>query len=223
MTQQTPDDAVRVQRHPERGAYDRATIDAILDEGLVCHVGFVHEGRPVVIPTVHGRERDRIYLHGSPLSRMLVTLADGIDLCLTVSLVDALVLARSAFEHSLNYRSAVVFGRGRLVENADEKLRALEVISEHVLPGRWADVRPPNARELEATSVLELSIEQASAKVRTGPPGDAGREPGLDTWAGTVPLRLTAGTPEADRGTPSGTDVPAYLRTYRRGPDSALR
>jgi uncharacterized protein len=221
MTQRHPDDATRVQRHPERGAYDRATIDAILDEALVCHVGFVHEGRPVVIPTIHGHERERIYLHGSPLSRMLTTLADGVDLCLTVSVVDGLVLARSAFDHSLNYRSVVVFGRGQLVDDADEKLHALEVISEHVLPGRWADVRPPTARELAATSVLVLSSEQASAKVRSGPPGDDVRKPPLDTWAGVVPLALTAGTPEADRGTPSGTEVPSYLQGYRRRPGSA--
>jgi len=216
------DPHLRVQRHPERGAYDRASITAILDEALVGHVGFVHDGRPVVIPTLYARDGDQLYIHGSPASRMVGTLADGADLCLTVTLLDGLVLARSAFHHSANYRSVVVFGRARRVDDADEKLHALEVFTEHVMRGRWADVRPPDARELATTSVLALPLEKASAKVRTGPPADDPRDEPRDAqrdiWAGVLPLGLEAGAPEPDVGVPAGSGVPPYLRGYRRAP-----
>ncbi len=208
----------RVQRHPERGIYDRSSIDAILDEGLVGHVGFTYDGRPVVIPTLYARDGDRLYIHGSPASRMLGALADGGELCLTVTLLDGLVLARSAFHHSANYRSVVVFGTARRVDDAEEKLHALEAFTEHVTPGRWADVRPPDARELDATTVLALSLDRATAKVRSGPPGDDRRDVRSGVWAGVLPLRLEAGDPEPDALVPDGAAVPAYVLEYRRGP-----
>ncbi len=207
----------RVQRHPERGIYDRASIDAILDEGLVGHVGFTHDGRPVVIPTLYARDGDRLYMHGSPASRMLGALANGGELCLTVTLLDGLVLARSAFHHSANYRSVVVFGTARRVDDAEEKLHALEAFTEHVTPGRWVDVRPPDARELDATTVLALTLDRATAKVRSGPPGDDRRDARSGAWAGVLPLRLEAGDPEPDALVPDGVAAPAYVREYRRG------
>src|SRR6266508_3728460 len=157
-----------VRRHPERGAYDRSVIDEILDEALFCHVGFVHEGQSFVIPTIHARAGDVLYLHGSPASRMLREIGDGIDVCVTVTLLDGLVLARSVYNHSMNYRSAVVLGRARVIEERAEKLAALEVIVEHLLPGRGADARGPNEKELAGTKVLVLPLDEASAKVRTG-------------------------------------------------------
>jgi len=216
MPRTVVDPHLRVQRHPERGVYDRASIEAILDEALVSHVGFVHGGRPVVIPTLHARDGDRLYIHGSSASRMLGALADGADLCLTVTLIDGLVLARSAFHHSANYRSVVVFGRARPVDDAEEKLHALEVFTEHVMPGRWAEVRPPDARELATTSVLAVSLEEASAKVRTGPPAEDRRDEQRTVWAGVLPLRLEAAAPEPDAGVPVGLEAPAYLRGYGR-------
>jgi uncharacterized protein len=216
MPRTTVDPQLRVQRHPERGRYDRASLEAILDEGLVAHVGFVHEGRPVVIPTHYGRDEELLYVHGSPASRMLGDLAHGIELCLTVTLIDGLVLARSAFHHSTNYRSVVVFGRAHRVDGADEKLRALEVITEHIVPGRWAKVRSPDARELATTLVLAIPLEGASAKVRTGPPADDPRDAHRATWAGVLPLHLEAGRPEPDAGVPDGVDVPPYVRGYVR-------
>jgi hypothetical protein len=188
----------RVRREPERGAYDRATIDAILDEGLVCHLGFVHDGQPYVIPTLYGRVDGELYVHGSSASRMLRTLRSGVDACLTVTLVDGIVLARSIFNHSINYRSVVVLGRAVAVEEAGEKGRALEAFSARLLPGRWAEVRPPTATELKATSILRMSLDEASAKVRTGPPEDDEADYDWPVWAGVIPLALTAGAPEAD-------------------------
>ncbi len=211
MPQAAPSARTKLGRHPERGTFDRETIDAILDEGLVCHVGFVHDGAPVVVPTLHARILDAVYLHGSPVSRMMRSLAGGCDVCLTVTLLDGLVLARSAFEHSVNYRSVMVFGRARLVEEEDEKMAALRAFTEHVMPGRWADVRPPDQRELEATTVLALSMDEASAKVRSGPPGDDAAVEGTDVWAGWVPLRLEPGTPIAATSVPESVAVPRYL------------
>jgi len=200
-------DHLRVRRHPERGAYDRETIGAILDEAQICHVGFVVDGRPFVIPTIHARAGDVLYLHGSTASRMLRTLGEGVDVCVTVTLLDGIVLARSVYNHSMNYRSAVVLGRARPLEG-DEKLAALEAIVEHVVPGRWSDARQPNRTELKATSVLALPLDQASAKIRTGPPSDFDEDENLPVWAGVIPLRLVAGAPESVDGLP----LPAYLR-----------
>jgi hypothetical protein len=199
-----------VRREPKRGAYDRGTIDAILDEGLVCHLGFVHDGQPYVIPTLYGRVGDEVYVHGSAASRMLRTLERGVEACLTVTLVDGIVLARSIFNHSINYRSVVVLGRTASVEDAGEKSRALEALSARLLPGRWDEVRPPTPTELKATSILRLSLAEASAKVRTGPPQDD--EPDYDwpVWAGVIPLTLTAGAPEADPRLGPGFEPPAW-------------
>ena len=205
-----------VQRLPKRGVYDRETVYAILDEGLVCHVGFSVDGQPYVIPTAYCRIGDVLYVHGSAASRMLKALAGGVPACVTVTLLDGLVLARSAFHHSMNYRSAVVLGTARLVTAADEKSRALEAIVEHIVPGRGADARPPSANELLATSVLALPIEEGSAKVRTGPPLDDPEDMGLDVWAGVVPLRLSPQPLVSDPTLREGIAAPAYAREYRR-------
>ncbi len=200
-----------LRRLPNRGAHDDATIHAILDEALVCHVGFVAEGQPYVIPTTHGRVGDRLYIHGSAASRMLKTLADGVSVCVTVSLLDGLVLARSAFHHCMNYRAVVVLGTARPVQDRDEKLEALHAIVEHVCPGRWDGVRRPNEKELKATLVLRLPITEASAKLRTGPPSDDEGDYGLAVWAGVIPLRLTAQAPVADaRLAPGAPPAPAF-------------
>ncbi len=204
----------QLRRHPERGAHDRATIDAILDEGLVCHVGFVADDAPVVVPTLYARVGDAIFLHGSPVSRMLTRIATGVELCLTVTLLDGLVLARSVFDHSVNYRSVMVFGRAHVVADPEQKMAALEALTEHVTPGRWGDARLPNVRELEATTVLALPLEEASAKVRAGPPGDDVRAEGTAVWAGVVPLRTVAGEPQPAVGVASGAPLPAYLEEY---------
>ena len=211
----TPTSRTTVRRHPERGRYDRATIDAILDEALVCHVGFVHDGQPFVIPTIHARAGDVLYLHGSKGSRMLRALAGGIDVCVTVTLLDGIVLARSVYNHSLNYRSAVVLGRALAVEEREEKLAALEAIVEHIAAGRSRDARAPSEEELKATAVLALPLDEASAKVRTGPPGDFEQDLDLPIWAGVIPLALVAGAPEADEGA-AGLPVPGYASAYRR-------
>jgi len=194
----SPSERTRVRREPQRGAYERAEIDAILDAGLVCHLGFVHDGHPFVIPTLYGRIGNEVYVHGSSASRMLRTLKGGVDACLTVTLVDGLVLARSIFNHSINYRSVVVLGRAVEVEDAGEKLRALEAFSDRILPGRWTDVRPPTATELKATSILRLPLDEASAKLRVGPPKDNEDDYGWPVWAGVIPLALRAGEPQAD-------------------------
>jgi nitroimidazol reductase NimA-like FMN-containing flavoprotein (pyridoxamine 5'-phosphate oxidase superfamily) len=200
----------RVRRHPERGVYERDAIAAILDEALVCHVGFVVDGQPFVIPTIHARDGDVLYLHGSPASRMLRTLAEGVDVCVTATLLDGLVLARSVYNHSMNYRSAVVLGRARAIDDAGEKLSALETIVEHVVPGRWHDARRPNEKELAATTVLALALDEASAKVRSGPPKDFDDDVELPIWAGVIPLRLVAGAAEMDAQVPEGVALPSY-------------
>jgi nitroimidazol reductase NimA-like FMN-containing flavoprotein (pyridoxamine 5'-phosphate oxidase superfamily) len=206
----------KIRRHPERGAYDRATIDAILDEALVAHVGFIHDGGPVVIPISYGRSGDTIYLHGSSISRMLRSLASGADVCLTVTLLDALVLARSTFHHSLNYRSVVIFGKGRLVTDPQEKERALECIVEHIVPGRTREARGPDEKELAATSVIALAIDEASAKTRSGPPIDAAEDLERATWAGLLPIAPNYGPPIADRFVPEGLEVPGTIARYAR-------
>ena len=199
-------DRSRVRRVPKRAAYDDDTIHAILDAGLIGHVGFVAAGRPIVIPMLYGRDGDSLYLHGSVASRLLRDLAGGVDVCLTVTLVDGLVLARSAFHHSMNYRSVVAFGRARKVEG-DEREHGLRVISEHLAPGRWDEVRGPNDQELKLTSVLRLDVEEASAKVRTGDPVDDEEDLPLQVWAGVVPCSLTWGTPIDSADLLPGRDV----------------
>ncbi|HEX8253837.1 MAG TPA: pyridoxamine 5'-phosphate oxidase family protein [Thermoanaerobaculia bacterium] len=205
----------RVRRLPKRGEYDRATINAILDEALICHVGFVVEDAPMVIPTIHWRDGDTLYIHGSAGSRMLRSMKKGIEVCVTVTLLDGLVLARSAFHHSMNYRSVVVLGTASEVTDDAEKVRALEALVEHVVAGRSAEVRGPNEIELRATSVLALPITEASAKIRTGGPVDDEEDYALPVWAGVLPLTLMPGEPVADEGV--GGEVPGYLRRYRRG------
>lgn len=187
-----------IKRLPKRGSYNRETIYQILDEGLVCHLGFVIDHQPYVIPTAYGRVEDKVYIHGSPASRMLRALQEGIEVCLTVTLLDGLVLARSAFHHSMNYRSVVVFGKASVVEDAEEKLTALHAFTEHTVPGRWQEIRQPNCNELAGTLVLSLPLIEASAKVRTGPPIDDEADYELPVWAGEIPLRLTKLAPIND-------------------------
>lgn len=200
----------RLHRVPKRAATDRAALHAILDEGLICHVGFVAGDTPVVIPTGYGRVAERLYLHGSPASRMVRALGAGAPVCVTVTLLDGLVLARSAFHHSMNYRSAVVFGWARPVTDSAERIEALRRFTEHVVPGRWDEVRQPDARELHATAVLALDLDEASVKVRTGPPVDDDEDYALPIWAGVVPLALAPATPVDDpRLLPGLTPPPA--------------
>jgi uncharacterized protein len=192
------DQALKVQRHPERATSDRAVAFAILDEGLICHVGFVADGRPWVIPTMYARDGESLYLHGSPASRMLRGLAGGIDVSVTVTLLDGLVLARSVFSHSMNYRSVVIAGRATEIVDTDAKLEGMRCLVEHVLPGRWAEARQPNRKEMATTLVLELPLDHLSTKMRTGPPIDGAADRKLPVWAGEMPLTLTFGTPKAD-------------------------
>jgi uncharacterized protein len=190
--------ALKIERHPERAVADRATALAILDEGLICHVGFVAGGLPWVIPTMYAREGEQLYLHGSPASRMLRNLAGGIDVSVTVTLLDGLVLARSAFSHSMNYRSVVIAGRATEIGDPDAKLAAMRCLVEHVLPGRWAEVRPPSGKEIATTLVLALPLDHLSTKVRGGPPIDVAADRSLPVWAGEIPLSLAFGAPHAD-------------------------
>ncbi len=215
-SQPAPGSRTRIVRHPERGSYDRDTACAILDEALVCHVGFATDGGPMVIPTLFARLDDTIYIHGSAIGRMLTTLAGGVDVCVTVTLVDGLVLARSAFHHSMNYRSVVVLGRAREVTDPDQKWRALEATVNHVLAKRWDAVRQPSDAELRATTVVALPIEEYSVKIRAAGVVDSESDYGLDTWAGVLPLAVTAGEPEPDARLTPGIDVPADVRGYRR-------
>jgi len=209
-----PTPRTRVVREPHRGVYDRETANQILDEGLICHVGFIADGQPYVIPTIYGRDRDVLYVHGSVASRMLRNLGQGLPVCVTVTLVDGLVLARSVFNHSMNYRSVVILGTARLVDDPKEKLAALRVVTEHALPRRWDDARQPNDKELKATSVLRIPIEEFSAKVRVGPPIDDEEDLSFPTWAGVIPFETRTGAPS-----PEGScqrDLPAYLKNYSR-------
>jgi nitroimidazol reductase NimA-like FMN-containing flavoprotein (pyridoxamine 5'-phosphate oxidase superfamily) len=206
MASSAPSERARVRRAPSRADYDRATIDAILDEALVAHLGFAVDGQPYVIPTLHARSGDEVYVHGSAASRMVTMLGAGIPACLTVTLIDGLVLARSAFHHSMNYRSVVVLGRARMVEGPEERETALAAFTERLVPGRWAEVRPPSRQELKGTRVLALSLQESSAKVRTGGPVDDDEDYASDTWAGTVALRVQPGAIEPDPLL--GADVP---------------
>jgi uncharacterized protein len=212
----TPTEKTRVRRLPKRGHYDPETVSAILDEAFICHVGFVVDGQPYVIPTGFARVDGHIYIHGSSASRMLRSIAEGVDVCLTVTLVDGLVLARSAFHHSINYRSVVILGKAELVEDVDEKNKALEAFTEHIVPGRWADVRWPTDLELKATTVLKLPIHEASAKIRTGGPIDDEEDYELDVWAGVLPLKLVAVEPIADEKCNFRSAVPEYISKYQR-------
>ena len=193
-----PTPRTTVKRRAERGRYDRETVHAILDEAYICHVGFVHDGAPVVLPTMHARVNDTLFIHGSAASRMLRTLAQGVEACVTVTLLDGLVLARSAFHHSMNYRSVVVFGTATVVDDHAEKLVAMRALVERVRPGRWEEARQPNDVELRQTLIMAVPLGEASAKVRTGPPIDDDEDYGLRVWAGVVPLRLEAGAPVVD-------------------------
>ena len=214
MTTQTK--RTTVKRLPARGHYERDIIDSILDEGFICHVGFVVDDHPYVIPTGYARVGDHLYIHGSAASRMLRNLSTGIGVCVTVTLIDGLVLARSAFHHSINYRSVVVLGTAELVSDEDEKNRALEAVTEHIVPGRWADVRWPTSLELKATTVLKLAIDEASAKIRTGGPIDDEEDYAMAVWAGVLPLKLDTGTPIADDRLDSTIAVPENITGYRR-------
>ncbi len=210
-------DRVRLRRKRERGSYDRAVIEQILDEALIAHLGITEpDGQPIVTPTLHARRGSVVYCHGSVASRTLRAIAAGAPVCLTVSLLDGLVLARSAMHHSANYRSAMLLGRGRSVEDPAEKLAAAEAIVEHVVPGRWREVRPPTEKELKATSILAVGIDEASAKVRSGPPLDDEQDYALATWAGVVPVHTRFGAPEADPLLRAGIAEPAYVTAYRR-------
>jgi len=214
-----PSDRTTVRRLPRRAAYDHTTIYSILDAGLVCHLGFMHDDMPFVIPTLYGRLGDHVYIHGSTASRLVRTLSTGLPVCLTVTLLDGLVLARSAFHHSMNYRSVVLLGSAQAVMGTEAKLTALEAITEHVVPGRWADARRPNAQELKATALLTLPIEEASAKIRTGGPLDDEEDFALPVWAGELPMRLVAGAPQADARLRADIPYPEYLRRYQLGDD----
>ena len=219
---QMPTPRTRVVREPHRAAYDRETVYQILDEGFLCHVGFAVDGQPFVIPTSYGRKDASLYIHGSAASRMLRQMQkqDGknetVQVCITVTLLDGLVLARSVFNHSMNYRSVVILGKATLVDDPQEKLAALRTLSEHILPGRWDDSRQPNERELKQTSVLRVPIEEFSAKVRTGPPIDDEEDLTFPTWAGVLPLEMKAGAPVNDANLDPGREVPPYVTSYSR-------
>ena len=209
-----PTPRTRVVREPDRAVYDREAVNHLLDEGFLCHVGFVVDGQPFVIPTSYGREGDVLYIHGSAASRMLRNLSQGIRVCITVTLLDGLVLARSIFNHSMNYRSVVILGTATLVDDPEEKLKALRVLSEHIMPHRWDDSRQPNEKELKATSALRVPIEEFSAKVRQGPAVDDEPDYSFPTWAGVIPLDTTVGTPIRDER--CQLELPEYLRKYSR-------
>lgn len=205
-----------IRRLPQRGDYDRATLHAILDEGLVCQVAFVVEGKPIIIPTAYGRIEDRLYIHGSPASRMLKSLQNGIDVCVTVTLLDGLVLARSAFHHSMNYRSVVIFGEAELVSDPADKAAALQAFTNHVVPGRWDDLRPMTEQEVRGTTVLSLPLTEASAKIRTGPPIDDEADYDLPIWAGVLPLSVQPGTVVPDAKLGDGVAVPEAIAHWSR-------
>jgi hypothetical protein len=210
----TPTPRTRIVREPQRAVYDRDAVNHILDEAFLCHVGFVADGQPFVIPTSFGRDGDVLYIHGSAASRMLRNLDQGVPVCITVTLLDGLVLARSVFNHSMNYRSVVILGTATIVDDPAEKLAALRALSEHILPHRWDDSRQPNEKELKATSVLRLPISEFSAKVRVGPPVDDDEDYTFPTWAGVIPLEMTVGA--AIRDDRCEQELPAYLKNYSR-------
>jgi nitroimidazol reductase NimA-like FMN-containing flavoprotein (pyridoxamine 5'-phosphate oxidase superfamily) len=210
-----PSDRATVKRKPQRAAYDRATIDKILDEGLICHVGFTHNGQTFVLPMIHVRVGDKVYVHGSPASRTLQALVQGAEACLIVTLLDGLVLARSAMHHSMNYRSVVLFGKASVVDDPVEKSAGLQALTDHLIPGRWADVRGATEQEWRRTLVVSVPIREASAKVRTGPPLDDEADYELPVWAGVIPLRLVPGSPIGDPRLKPGVQPPEYAIHYQ--------
>jgi nitroimidazol reductase NimA-like FMN-containing flavoprotein (pyridoxamine 5'-phosphate oxidase superfamily) len=211
-----PSDRTEVRRLAERGVYDADVINTILDEALVCHVGLVIDGSPVVIPMLHARDGDTLYLHGSPASRTLRAMKGDVEACVTVTLLDGIALARAPFHSSVNYRSVVIFGRPHIVDDPEKKRRAFRVLTEHVTPGRWDDSRQPTAKEEKGTLVAAMSIAEASAKVRTGPPKDDAEDYELPIWAGVIPLQLRAGEPIDDPELRENVDLPDYLDGYQR-------
>ncbi len=213
-----PTKRTELRRLPDRGSHDWETINPILDAGFLAHVGFCIDGQPFVIPTLYGREEDKLYLHGSAASRMLRELETGVPACVTVTLVDGLVLARSAFHHSMNYRSVIAFGTARKIDEPAQKTRALQIISEHLIAGRWKDVRGPSGKELKATAVLQFSIEEASAKIRQGPPIDDHDDYNLPVWAGILPLTLQPKTPIPDSRLAAAIETPRYVSQFRNIP-----
>jgi uncharacterized protein len=216
----SPTARTKIRRLRKRGVYDKERVHEILDEGTICHVGFVKDGQPFVIPTLYARSKETLYIHGSAVSRMLKTLADGVDMCVTVTLVDGYVLARSAFHHSMNYRSVVMLGRARLISSRREMLRALRILTDHIVPGRWNEVREPNELELKQTAVLALPLEEVSAKVRSGPPVDDEEDYALPVWAGVIPVGRALGEPLADERLLPGIerfDVSRLRSGKRRG------
>jgi nitroimidazol reductase NimA-like FMN-containing flavoprotein (pyridoxamine 5'-phosphate oxidase superfamily) len=215
---EAPSKRVEVKRAAERGHYDREIIDAILDEALFCHVGIITaEGHPVVIPTIHARKGDTVFMHGSPASRLLRTMKPGAEICLTATLLDGIVVARSAFHHSMNYRSVVVIGTARIVDDPAEKLAALELVTDHVIPGRWAQCRPVTEKEIKGTLVAALALDEASAKIRTGGPVDDEEDYGLPIWAGVIPMEIIPGAPIPDDRLLPGVKVPTNVARYRGG------
>jgi uncharacterized protein len=212
----SPTERTSVVREAHRGAYDRETIYKILDEGFVCHVGFAVDGQPFVIPTLFARIGDAIYFHGSAASRMLRNVSEEIPVCVTVTLTDGFVLARSVFNHSMNYRSVVALGKAVLVAAPEEKLEALQAFTEKIIPGRWEDARQPNEKELKATSILRLPLTEVSAKIRSGPVEDDAPDYALPVWAGVIPLRLTPGAPIRDERCDASIPTPAYAAHYKR-------
>ena len=211
-----PTGRTQVQRLPKRAVYDREAVYRILDEGLVCHVGIVVDGKPLVIPTGYGRDGDRLYIHGSAASRLLRDLAKKVEVCVTVTLLDGLVLARSAFHHSMNYRSVVIFGAATILEDDTAKREALRIFTEHIAPDRWREVRAPTQNELKATTVLAIPLEEVSAKVRTGPPLDDEEDYARPVWAGVLPLSLRPQQPVPDGRLGGSIEVPEYVRLYTR-------
>ena len=216
MLQFEATERTRIRRMPQRASYDVAVVEAILAEGLYCHVGFSVDGQPYVVPTIYARIENRMYIHGSAASRMLRTIGERMPVCITVTLLDGLVLARSTFHHSMNYRSVVILGEATEVTERDEKMTALKAIVDHVMVGRWEDVRQPSDQELKATSVIRVPLDEVSAKIRTGPPVDDDEDYQLDCWAGEVPLTLVPQAPVSDPLLRSGIALPGYARDYRR-------
>ena len=216
MTQIAVTERTKLKRLPKRGSFDRETIYKILDEAFICHVGFAVDGKPFVIPTGYARAGDELLIHGSAASRMMRAMAKGIDVCVTVTLLDGLVLARSAFHHSVNYRSVVIFGNATLIEDEAEKREALRLFTEHIVPDRWNEIREPNELELKATTVLKLPITEASAKIRAGGPVDDEEDYEMDIWAGVIPLKIKAEAPENDARLKDGIAPPDYVLNYER-------